>query len=201
VNPTLLGTFLLVTSSAFAGGDDLPDSAVVLDVLQSSFPDYDRIASLSDYERSPIQHLGGWEKNILFGDFNADGAIDFAAKLTRDLKPEELEQISERYRGQIQNVDIVIVCNGPFSSADMKPFKCFEIVGPEIGGFAYLLDTVTWQWNEQFLHEGDSEECRTSINANLGKKSLSLVQPNGLCNVYLYSSESGIYRQCMFCGD
>jgi hypothetical protein len=171
-------------------------------VLLSHFPDYDEIVGTwnKDYVSS-MRSPDNFVNDILVGDFNSDDISDFAAMLRRPLSTDEIAQISERHRDRITTTYVIVVCDGYVASPSKTGYRCYEIGGPKTGGIQGSLDYMDWEWYLSTLREGEYPACEAAIQTRVGMKSLSLMQPLGLCDVFFHPKEDGGYLACMFCAD
>lgn len=202
-----LGGAVLLFSSASVSDEDLQK---VLDrrgfhaALNEAYPDYsvyDWPESMRGYRKSPTNFAG----DVLFGDFNFDGAIDFSAKLTRPLTDDELAALPERHQETINMVGVVVVCDGLEVDGLSKGFRCSELSKEELGGnygWLDLTDLTVWVDDlESEREEYGNSDCPAKLKSPSGQKVLSLVEPIGHCDAFFYPIDGGGYGRCVYCAD
>ena len=171
-------------------------------VLLENFPEHKAIVGPWDDGEFPVREFpGDFVNGILVGDFNSDGASDFAAKLARPLTQVEIEQIHPSLHDRMSTAEIVVVCDAHVEDSIAKDYRCYEIVGQKIGGIHATLDYDDWEWYLGTLEEDDQPVCQLAIKSRIGSKSLSLFEVNGHCDTFFYPNRDGGYHKCMFCAD
>lgn len=180
------------------------DTEKYSDVLQREYPEYslfDWPNEMRGYRESPEQFIG----DLLFGDFNFDGVLDFAAMLSRGLSEDELAEIPERHREHIRRLGLTIVCNGVNEAGVNTEFTCTTLTDEELGGNNQWLDlTDVTIWIDDLEDESETynnRDCPSRLRSPAGEKFLSLVQPVGHCDAFYYPLDSGGYGRCMYCAD
>ena len=198
---------ILLFANASASDEDLHkdlDLRGFHAALNEAYPDYSVYEwpdSMRGYRKSPANFVG----DVLFGDFNFDGAIDFSAKLTRPLTDDELAALPEHHHETIKMVGVVVVCDGLEVDGLSKGFRCSELSKVELGcnyGWLYLTDLTVWLDDlENRSEEYGNSDCPAKLKSPSGKKLLSLVEPIGHCDAFFYPIDSGGYGRCFYCAD
>jgi len=203
---TLAGLVLLLATVAGceASRSEQPDIDRVHTVLRKAYPEYSILKwpdSMRGYRKSPEHFV----EDVLFGDFNFDDVTDFSAMLTRAPTEDELLAVPERHREQIQAVGLVVVCEGLVADGPNAEYRCTELSEEKLGGNYSWLDFTQWtMWVDDLIHEENvynDPRCPVELKARSEQKLLSLVQPIGHCNAFLYPITSGGYGRCEYCAD
>lgn len=142
-----------------------------------------------------------FDSDILFGDFNFDGVIGFAAKLIRVSTKEELSVLPEHSRERYQYVGLVVVCDGIADGGSVSEFRCTELTEEELGGVYGWLDLVDCPWCSGYSDEYGNSNCPAEMKANSGRKLLAIVEPLGQCDAFFYPMTDGGYGRCAYCAD
>lgn len=202
----LIGVTLLLTSSFASENDrnkvpDLQGFHKALDEAYSGYSVYEWPASMRGYRQSPDSFLG----DVLFGDFNFDGVIDYSAKLTRPITDAELAELPVRHRDTIKVVGVVVVCTGLDADDTSSDFRCSELTKERLGGSDGWLDLIdTTKWLDDLENESEeygNSDCPAKLRSPAGQKILSLVEPTGHCDAFFYPIDSGGYGRCFYCAD
>jgi hypothetical protein len=199
---------LLLLPAVTSGCDDNPSELRDLQVLQETlieyYPEYAVQRwpeEMRGYRKSPENFIG----DILVGDFNFDGVADFSAKLVRAPNEAELLVVPERHRATIQVVGLIVVCDGLQPVEQSSRFRCTAVSDEQLGGNYSWLDFTEWTISVDALGEeeevNNNAECLEELKAGSGKKMLSLLQPVGHCDAFLYPISSGGYGMCQYCAD
>ena len=143
--------------------------------------------------------------DILFGDFDSNGVLDFAAVLMEQTAPFDPHQDKEPN-------GFVVVCNGKWSLPKGRiEYSCSDLTEREPGGFRAELDYVDWTpWADSLVDQtprsGD-RFCSFMLQTNpynpqtrKGNKKLSIMSSFGHCNRFFYHMD-GTYRVCQYCAD
>ncbi len=192
-----LAMFTIASVLPICHADETASDTDLQAVLRSQFPEYSQITGPFDYQKSSLRALDRIKGDILVGDFNSDDIIDFAAKIARPIRDDEIAQVRPSHRGEITTVQMIVTCNGQSNSE----FRCYEISEATIGGIAGTLDYFDWERYLSTLDQDEQPECQSKIRSRIGSKSLSLVEPVGHCDVFYYPREDGNYDRCMYCAD
>ena len=197
---------LLITVAA--ANDEGQDTEASLQefhaALGEAYPDYSILEwpdSMIGYRQSPENFVG----DVLFGDFNFDGVIDYSAKMTRPVTDDELAELPARHREIIMVVGVVVACDGSNDNGREELFRCSELTDERLGGSNGWLDlTDLTIWLDDL--EGRSEaygnsDCPAKLKSPSGQKVLSLVEPIGHCDTFFYPKDGGGYGRCMYCAD
>ncbi len=183
-----------VVSVSFAGQDTQID--LMRAFLLANFPEHDAIVGPWDDGEFPVRDFpGDFVNGILVGDFNSDGASDFAAKQARPLTTDEMEQIHPSVRDRMTTAEIVVVCDAQGEDSTAKDYRCYELVGQKIGGIHATLDFMGWEWVLGTLEEDDQPACQSAIKSRIGSKSLSLLEVHGHCDTFFYPNVDGGYHE------
>jgi hypothetical protein len=202
----LVGLTLFLANTS-ASEDDLskaPDLQGFRAALSDAYSEYSVFewpASMRGHRKSPENFVS----DVLFGDFNFDGAMDYSAKLTRPLTDDELADLPERHRDTINVVGVVVVCNGPNKDSTSDELHCTELTKERLGGsdgWLDLIDLTIWLDDlENQSEEYGNVDCPAKLRSPSGQNILSLVEPIGHCDAFFYPIESGGYGRCFYCAD
>ena len=197
----------LFLANASASEDDLnkdPDLQEFRAALGDVYPEYSVYewpASMRGYRKSPDSFVG----DVLLGDFNFDGEIDYSAKLTRPLTDDELADLPVRHHDTINVVGVVVVCDGSNENSTSGDFHCTELTKERLGGsdgWLDLIDLTIWLDDlENQSEEYGNSDCPAKLRSPSGQKILSLVEPIGHCDAFFYPIDSGGYGRCFYCAD
>jgi len=191
-------TFISIAfTSSVCKADDVAADFDYKAELKDHFPEYDKVIGPFEHQKSSLNALERLKDGVLVGDFNADDITDFAAKISRPIRDDEVAQSYPSNRSIIKTVQMIVVCNGQ----DNSNYRCYELSEEKIGGISGTLDQFDWEWYLSTLHSEDQPACQEMIRSRIGLESLSLVEPVGHCDVFYYPREEGNYDKCMFCAD
>lgn len=202
----LIGLILLIANTSASSDDrkevpDLREFRVALSKAYPGYSEYQWPASMRGYRQSPANFID----DVLFGDFNFDGVIDYSAKLTRPITDDELADLPARHHDTIKVVGVVVVCDGLDSGDASGSFRCSQLTQERLGGsdgWLDLIDLTVWLDDlENESEEYGNSDCPNKLRTPAGQKLLSLVEPIGHCDAFYYPIDSGGYGRCFYCAD
>lgn len=208
ISPIFALSRLILLSAVTAGcesdASEPLDMQTIQHALHESYPDYTVQRwpeDMRSYRKSPANFVG----DILVGDFNFDGVADFSAKLVRSPTHDELLAVPERHRSEIKVVGLIVVCDGRQAVDQRHEFRCTAVSDEQLGGNYGWLDFTEWTISVDSLAEEEevnqNPECLEKLKAGSGKKMLSLLEPIGHCDAFLYPKSGGSYGICQYCAD
>ena len=202
----VVGLALLFTNAAASEETliEVPDVEGFRTALSETYAEYSVYewpSSMRGYRKSPDSFVG----DVLFGDFNFDGVLDYSAKLTRPLSDDELWELPVRQHDTIKVAGVVVVCDGPNPDGTSGDYRCFELTKERLGGshgWLDLIDISIWLDDlENQSEEYGNSDCPAKLKPPSGEKILSLVEPIGHCDAFFYPVEGGGYGRCFYCAD
>ena len=145
--------------------------------------------------------------DLLIGDFNHDGAEDFAAELLQMRTQAEASKDEVPARRSVLTISSAVVCHGRSDSQDppTDDFDCSYLQEPyAVGGINGELAFVTVvpdNLSDDRLSSG--EKCTSFRDQWRGKRVLSLVNSSGgyCLSLYYPDPDSTSYSECVYCAD
>ena len=197
----LLGILLLSGVCISTNAGDSPSFSTMKTVLDEHYPNYE-IVKPDGPNAEAIESPENVIKGIVIGDFNSDGAKDFAAELRRPIREGERKRLTDNEIRLAKRSGIrgLVVCNGTSEGR----YSCCTPVTPEPGHLVGTLDYREWDWENSAVfnakyYEGSPQLCRAKLKARKGQKTLSLVNPiTGKGGAFFYPLENNEYGTCQF---
>lgn len=189
-------TLVASNSGGCVASEDLSDEQIKT-ALTNHYPEYNKVVRLGDRSEASSDSVEGLSDAVVIGDFNSDNLTDFAVTISRPLREDEASRLSAIHRDTIKTVAKAVVCDRQSEAV----FQCYELVDDSLGGIHADLSFLDWESYLSTIIESDQPFCYAKIRSTIGTKLLSLIQPNGLCDILFYPRDGGGYDRCMFCAD
>ena len=162
-------------------------------VLNKYYPGFEVVGPFLDphdesrsYRRSPESFVG----EILVGDFNFDGVVDFAAGLIEE------GGVAKARSGEKPD-GLTVVCSG----VPDNDYQCTTLVELRPFGFHTYLDLLDWTPWLDMLEQQENRECSVQLETHTNQKFLTIIEPYGLCDTLYYQESDGTYEGCRYCAD